>query len=320
MATHTATNHSTKFTPFSLPLPNNATLTGIAHIPPLTSWTQGSQRPLIVALHGGTCTANHYDISPAYTSSTTSEATGIPIVAINRPCYGGTSTFLPLPDESEGFISMTAEWMHRFILPVLWDTFGVPNQCAGIVLLSHSLAVASSILTAAMYAGEPNATRGYRLAGMVFSGFGALGTENNGPPPPIISQTSDEIVAPREMKRLMMVSGVELGCAEPDMFPLIDAQTVGMPRAEIEGMFLYWPKNWEQVAQQVDVPVLYRMGEHDWLWKGDVESMEQFRVAFTKCPRFDLGVVRGAPHALEMWTGVQQWYDLVFRFAAEACE
>lgn len=312
-------NRSNSFTPFTLPLANHATLTGIAHIPPLASW-KGPHRPLIVALHGGTCSAHHYDISPHYTSATASECTGIPIVSINRPCYAGTSSFLPLSadNESQSFSGMTAIWLHEYILPKIWDTFGVPNKCAGIVLLSHSLAVPPSILTAAMFASDPGTPKRYHLAGLILSGFGAPDTTNN-VPNPLMGNSSNEIIFPPETKRLMMVSELNLHCAEISMLPLIDALTSSMPVEELEDM-LSWPYTWERAAQHIELPVLHRMGEHDWLWKSDQESMDKFCRAFKKATRFDSGVVSGAPHALEMWSKANQWYDVVFRFAREACQ
>ena len=66
-----ATNPESKFTPFSLPLANGATLTGIAHIPFSSGVFHSSkQKPLLVGLHGGSCNAYTYDACPEYTAST----------------------------------------------------------------------------------------------------------------------------------------------------------------------------------------------------------------------------------------------------------
>lgn len=316
----TQINSPSPFTPFSLSLSNNATLTGIALVPPLASW-KGSQRPLIVALHGGTCKANHYDISSKYTTATSATSTGIPIVSINRPCYDGTTSFLPLSadNESQSFFGMTAIWLHEYILPKVWETYGVPNKCAGIILLSHSLAVPPSVLTGAMYSTDSEVPNGYPLAGLILSGFGAPGTTNN-TPTPLTGISPDEIIFSPKTKQLMMVSELNLQCAEIAILPLIDTYSTSMPVDELEDMISKWPETWELAAQHVQVPVLHRMGEHDWLWKSDETSMDKFRQAFKRALRFDSGVMRGAPHALEIWSDAQQWYDLVFQFAREACE
>ncbi|KAF1831387.1 hypothetical protein BDW02DRAFT_460037, partial [Decorospora gaudefroyi] len=298
---------------FTLTLPNNATLSGISHIPVPSYQVGPSKCPLVVALHGGTCTAQHYDISPSHTSSTISETTGIPIVAIDRPCYGGTSSFLPLP-EKEGFFDTTAKWLHDYILPALWQKFGTPNKCTGIVLLAHSMAVPPAILTAVMHAKDSNAA--YPLAGVILTGFGAPGTFNNIPTLDANEENPDRISAAQELKRLMMVSEMSLGCTDAAMLPLIDAQSVPMPVAERDD-FGPWLGQWETAAGQVEVPVLFAVGEHDWLWKADAESMDMFKAAFTKCRRFEGGAVLGAPHALEMWKEVDGWYERMFKFARE---
>ncbi|KAF2191673.1 hypothetical protein K469DRAFT_746166 [Zopfia rhizophila CBS 207.26] len=313
-----ATNPTSKFAPFSLPLPNNATLSGLSHIPLPSTWTKAVPRPLIVAMHGGTCTAHHYDITPEYTSSIASANTGIPIVSINRPCYAGTSSFLPLAEDGDNhtFFKETGFWLHKFILPTIWEAFAVPNNCAGIVLLSHSLATAPSIITGALYANTPS-SNSYTLSGMILSGFSAPGTHKSIPGSGEVPDVK-EIFFPRETKRLLMASEPELDCVDPKLFPLIDAQTVPMPVEEFsDGMT--WDIYWTEYAQQVETPILYRMGEHDWLWKTDEESMEKFWAAFGKCKLFDSAVIQGGCHALEWGRKAGEWYEMVFQFAQKVC-
>lgn len=163
-----ATNKSSRFTDFSLILANGATLTGIAHIPPRVDFRYES-RPLLVGIHGGTCTAHHYDISPDYTASASSAATGVPFVAFNRPGYAGSTTLLPFP-ETTTYCQEDGRWGHEYILPALWKEFGVPNGCTGLVATCHSIAVLGGVVTGALYAKDP--TPAYPLAGLILSGFG----------------------------------------------------------------------------------------------------------------------------------------------------
>jgi hypothetical protein len=65
---------------------------------------------------------------------------------------------------------------------------------------------------------------------------------------------------------------------------------------------------------------MHCLGEHDWLWNSDRESMDKFRAAFVKCKRFNSAVVPGACHALEMGWRAGEWYEMVFQFAQEICE
>ena len=90
------TNHNTKFKPFSLTISNGAKISGIVYIPPAGSFIS-LHKPLLVGIHGGTCTCHNYDIDEAHTASTFAAATGMPFVAFNRPGYADSSTLLPLP-------------------------------------------------------------------------------------------------------------------------------------------------------------------------------------------------------------------------------
>ena len=142
-----ASNKESKFSPFSLTLANGATITGISHIP-LGISSSISVRPLIVGIHGGTCNAHNYDIDPSHTLSTISSALGVPFVAINRPSYLGSSTLI-IPEDSS-FHRETGRWEHEYIFPSLWDKFGAPNGCNGVVLSCHSMAVPGAVVAASL--------------------------------------------------------------------------------------------------------------------------------------------------------------------------
>jgi hypothetical protein len=49
----------------------------------------------MVGMHGGSCTAHHYDVDSKHTASLASAALGIPFVAFNRLGYKDSATFLP---------------------------------------------------------------------------------------------------------------------------------------------------------------------------------------------------------------------------------
>ena len=148
-----ATNRSPKSTPFSLPSASNAALTGLSHVPSKPSGTKGSALPSVAALHDPICTAHYYDITPAYTSPTALGSTGMPLVSINRPCYTTASSFQPWPEhENNTFWEETASWLHNHILPAVWSTFALPNDCSGLVLMSHSMDVPPTIIAARLRA------------------------------------------------------------------------------------------------------------------------------------------------------------------------
>ncbi|KIW13035.1 hypothetical protein PV08_08222 [Exophiala spinifera] len=310
-----STNSNTRFTPFSLALQNGAIVTGIAHIPSMTSTTHTHSKPLIVGIHGATCTAQNFDISEDYTASTVSAALGVPFVAFNRPGYAGSSPLAPF-DEATSYLREDGNWEHNFILPALWNHFGVTNGCNGIVLLCHSMGVPGSMVAAALWSQE-NSPK-YPLRGLILSGFGVETfwtdqpaiLEGHGP-------SSSELSFPLAVKETLMLSEPSLWCAEPKVRSLVGPQTVPMKRDELIDMGFIWPQYWRSYAKSVRVPILYAVGEHDWLWKGTKELVHEFGSCFPICPRFEGSIVQGAPHALE-WSSVSLgWYARCFGWAIE---
>jgi len=180
------------------------------------------------------------------------------------------------------------------------------------------MGVPPTIITAALYAAEPAASRTYVLSGLVLAGWGAPGCHKNLAMP--IDVAAKDVRFPAEAKRLMMVSEPSLRLADPDLLPLVDAQSVGLPAEEMLDARGSWPGYWTEYARLVQVPVLYRMGEHDWLWKTDDESRAMFRDAFTSCTSFDSGMIEEGCHALEMGWKAQEWYNTVFGFAKDVCQ
>lgn len=176
------------------------------------------------------------------------------------------------------------------------------------------MAVPPSVITAALYSSSPS--NEYTLSGIVLSGFGAPGAENSQP-----GELPDtkEILFPAQIKQLIMLSEPEFNCADPELLPLVDAQTAALPIEEMRDYRTMWASYSAEYAPCVEIPILYGMGEHDWLWKSDEDSMKAFRAPFKKCKRFDSEMIAGSPHALEWGWRADEWYEMVFRFANEVC-
>jgi hypothetical protein len=204
-----ATNVSTKFASFSLTLTNGATTTGIFHIPAVSPAPIDSL-PLIIAIHGGTCTAYNFDINPSHTAYLASSALSIPFVAFNRPSYLD-STPTPIPADSS-FHRETGKWEHEFIFPALWENFGRPNGCSGIVLLCHSMAVPGVIVAASLWAKD--ASPKYPLAGLIFSGWGTAGKKQESmQQQPAIA--TDGTIRLTPLKKILMLSEDEYNAFSP---------------------------------------------------------------------------------------------------------
>ena len=301
----TKTNLESKFSPFSFNLNNGTTVTGIAFVP---RECKSSPKPLLVGIHGGTCTSQNYDVNPDYTASIYATKHRTPFVAIDRPCYGGSTFVLPLP-ESDSFYNASANQLHDFVLPEIWKQFGIPNNCSTMVTTSHSMAVPVAIITAASYA---TTAPKYPLAGIILSGFGTrprsvdFGDVN----------MTDVVIFPRQVKRYLMLSEDQLHCADPALYPLVDQQTVPMPMAESKNL-RSWPGYASQIMQKVEVPILSALGEHDWLLEATEDAMEEYMGQFRKCAKFEGVVFKGAPHALEWSYKSKEWYEKCFTWAQD---
>ena len=154
--------------PFHLKLSSDAVVAGIHSIPP-PSASPVARRPLIVALHGGGYDCQYFDATPTHTATISSTAFGVTFISIDRPCYGRTSSFLPVPERSD-FNRETGLWLHNYILPALWTEYGTTYGCNCIVLLCHSLGVMGGIVAAAMHGQDEKPL--YPLGGVIACGLG----------------------------------------------------------------------------------------------------------------------------------------------------
>ena len=75
---------------------------------------------------------------------------------------------------------------------------------------------------------------------------------------------------------------------------------------------------WRRYANEVVVPIMFGIGEHDALWEGSLAHVKEYEMMFPKCVRYDGSFVLGAPHAIEWSYFAEGWYARCFGFAAEA--
>lgn len=329
-----ATNSSSLFKPFSLTLPNTATLTGIAHIPTSGHFHSSSHKPLLIGIHGGSCSAHTWDASPQYTASTYSSLTGIPFVAFHRPNYLGTSGWLRSTDtfkapEERSYFEQEARWLHEFILPALWETYGVPNGCQSIVSDSHSMAGPVTVIAAGYYSQTPPEERTYPWAGMVISGIGEEPLQTS-------LDATKKMLAPewtptdlplgheegvhfgpftKEDKIALMLGPP--GCCDDSLGDLCWTQNTPFLLAEIVSLNGVWKERKNPFKALVEIPVLYGIGTMEWLWKYERRHVEMFTGGFVKAPRVEGAVIRGAPHAVEWSPLAGGWWLRVMGWAVE---
>ncbi|KAF2169487.1 hypothetical protein M409DRAFT_20701 [Zasmidium cellare ATCC 36951] len=301
------TDSSSKFQPFTLTLANSATLTGRSYTP---SGAGKKNQPLLVLLHGGGCHAGYYDVDEDHTAAATAHALQIPVVSINRPCYLGTSSLFPLPENSS-FHRETGRLEHSYIFPALWKTFGLPNNCSAIVAIAHSMANPGLLVAASLHAegGNPE----YPLAGLIISGWGCR--RNSDSQEFWIKLSEDEH---KQNRHIVMLSDPKYRTTDDKMRLCLPEQTVEPPPEEAEECVIGpWAKHFPDIAASISVPVMYAVGEHDWLWEGTFDNAREFAAFFKNCTRFDGSVVQGAPHAIEWSYYAAGWYARCFGFAIE---
>lgn len=304
---------------FTLTLANGATMTGLVNLPAVKS-TSTKYRPLIVALHGGSYYSAYFDVDEKHTAALSSNGLGIPFVAVDRPGYK-TSTAFTIP-EGSSYPETYGAWLHEFILPAVWEKFGVPQGCNGIVLLAHSLGVSGVVVAAAKSGQEasvgttdavPPNKANYPLAGIIISGLGIRPTDVGSgalkdDPPEYIkfpAHVKDELYIPK-------------GTCDPAVYAHTDRLNLPVPGREVRDIWTAWlPRIGSEWAPRVRVPVLIALAEKDVYWKGTVEHAREFAALFAQSPRVEWCILGGAPHNLELSYWSQGWYARCFGFGME---
>ncbi|KAI1378042.1 hypothetical protein F4677DRAFT_414280 [Hypoxylon crocopeplum] len=297
--------------PFVLPLPNNSVVAGIHRIPP-SSPSNPKYRPLVVGLHGATYDCHYFDANAKHSASIASDAFGVPFVAIDRPCYGGTGSFLPVP-EGSSFDKETGVWLHEHILPALWAKFGSPNGATCIVLFAHSLGAMGGIVAAALHAREQEHAPAYPLAGLIISGLGTRqhASMKHATPPAV---PPEEVTRTPEEKDALMFRP---GTVDPAIVKLTADLNRPMPYAEVLGLGA-WRQTWrDRWAAHVRVPVMFALVELECFWEPTEEHLRECAAAFCASARVDASLIGGAPHCVELSHWSQGWYARGFGFAME---
>lgn len=298
--------------PFRFKLANHGTVAGVHCIPPLST-SRVNHRPLIVALHGGCYDHQYFDATPEYSASLTSDAFGVPFVAIDRPSYGGTSSILPIPEGSD-FYQETGRWLHQYILPKIWSDLGVLNQCTCVVILAHSLGVMGGIVAGALHAQDEAAL--YPLGGLIASGMGNTQKKIMTSTPPSFEPVDDDHARfPVDKKDAVMFKPGTMG---PEILTHTERLNAVSPLLDITQFPAAWLPVWkEKWAPLVKTSVMLSLVEDDPFFVVDEEEMAICVRSFRNSVRVDGSLVRAAPHCMELSYWSQGWYARCFGFAME---
>ena len=237
--------------------------------------------PLIIALHGGTYTSTYFDI-PGYSLLDRAAALGIPIVALDRPGYLGSTPLSP----EESTIQKNADVLDEVIGEV-WEASGAGTS--GVFLIGHS--IGGAIVTA-IAANHPS----WPLLGIAVSGC-------------LLQVPSDSRDQWSALPDIPMID-LPVQLKDQVMFGPEWTYDTGMPqrsypsnapvpRAELIDITTTWIEGVRSVAAQVTVPVYSRQAEFDHLWVTDAQQVSDFGAAFTASPHVDAQLVPSAGHCID---------------------
>ncbi|MFD7691608.1 alpha/beta fold hydrolase [Streptomyces sp. NPDC059781] len=256
----------------------------------ITALTAGpaepSGKPLIAALHGGTYTARYFDVAGAPEGSFLDVATahGHPVVAFDRPGYGGST---PLEPDANTFTR------HAELLTGALTQAITRHAADRVLLVGHSIGGMIALMMAASAPGLP-------LIGVSATGMGAV-IPSGGAAEALGSLPPDETVdLPYEERDKVMFGPAHTYRAE-GMRQAHDSYAPVPVRELVQAPA--WPKeHLPTVAPRVRVPVHNALAEFDALWSSSPQDVARFAAMFTAAPFVDASVARGTGHCIDHHT------------------
>ncbi|MEU9636343.1 alpha/beta hydrolase [Streptomyces tendae] len=243
-------------------------------------------KPLIAALHGGTYTARYFDVagSPDGSFLDVAVAHGHPVVAFDRPGYGGSTVLEP---EANTF-TRHAELLNGALAQAT-EHLGADS----VFLVGHSIGGMIALMIAAS---EPDIP----LIGVSATGMGAV-IPSGGAAEALGSLPADATVdLPYDQRDQVMFGPVHtyrtegLRQAHESYAPTPVRELVQAPQ---------WPReHLPHLAPKVRVPVHNALAEFDALWSSGPENVARFAGLFTAAPFVDASVARGTGHCIDHHT------------------
>ncbi len=251
--------------------------------------------PLIIALHGGTYTSAYFDL-PGFSLIERAADAGIPIVALDRPCYGETT---PLDPGSET-IRNSAERLDAIIAALVG-----PAPERAVVLLGHSIGAAIALAIAARQPSWP-------LIGVAVSGMCLDSPPEAGAAWASLPETT-MVELPAALKNAVMFGPPEtFDASMPGLSHDADAP---VPRAELIDIVTGWPAIAPELLGKVRVPVHYRLAEHDRLWVGGADEVARFAALLAAAPDVDAALRPGTGHCTDLHRDGAAFQDEQLAFA-----
>ena len=295
---------------FKLDLPDGGTVTGRFSFPAAAA--RPAYLPLLVCVPGGSYDAEYFDVDTNYSITSVSSSIGIPVIALDRPGYGG-STAAPAR-EGETYAEAQGKYINSTILPTLWKEFEKRSGATVIVLMAHSIGAMMATISVGSYTGD----EGFSLAGLITSGIGTELVE--GPRQAmlqLLNDTTESIHFDPPTKDAIMLRFPVQNVVEPEICKNTEKLNKPVPREELYDINMNWLSHWRQYSDKVAVPLMYGLSEFDALWASSEDTVESYRRAFPASPRINCGMVPMAPHCIELSLQSKAWYMKCCGFALE---
>ena len=265
--------------PFTHTTRDGRVFTGRTNIGPGLQIDSGA--PLVIALHGGTYSSAYFDV-PAHSLLDNASALGIPVIALDRPNYAGSS---PLSGD-DSIITANAQVIGNAIGSI-WTERG--GAAAGVVLIAHSIggAVATEI------AATPQA---FPLLGLATSGcLVRVPPESAGAWAALPDITMIDLPVPLKDQLMFGPPSTYDEAMPAASYP---SNTL-VPKVELLDITGGWIARRADVCARVVVPVHHRQGEFDYLWVTSQDEIDEFRDGFTAAPSVDAELQPGSGHCID---------------------
>lgn len=240
-------------------------------------------KPLIAALHGGTFTARYYDVagSPEGSFLDVAVAHGCPVVAFDRPGYGGSTALEP----DANTFTRHAELLNGALAQAT-ERLGADS----VFLVGHSIGGMIALMIAASQPDIP-------LIGVSATGMGAV-IPSGGAAEALGSLPADATVDLPYDQRDQVMFGPEHTYRKEGVRQAHESYAPTPVRELIQAP--KWPKeHLPALAPKVRVPVHNALAEFDALWSSGPENVAEFAALFTAAPFVDASVARGTGHCID---------------------
>jgi pimeloyl-ACP methyl ester carboxylesterase len=245
-----------------------------------------SNKPLIAALHGGTYTGHYFDVAGSTHGSLLdiAAASGYPVVAFDRPGYGGSSALAPTENTFD---------RHAELLAIATAQAVARSGATSVLLLGHSIGGMIALMIATRDTGLP-------LIGVATAGMGAV-IRRGGAADGMATLPIDETVDLPYPMRDQIMFGPEFTYSKEGV------EQAHTSYAPVPVRELFQAPQWADdhlpsLAPKLRVPLHNALAEYDALWDSTAENVARFAAMFTAAPFVEAGIARNTGHSIDHHT------------------